>query len=319
VLARVKMIAEPWDIGPGGYQVGNFPSGWAEWNDKFRDDVRAFWLRHPCTRGAFAQRLCGSSDVFQPRQRTPAESVNYVVSHDGFTLRDLVTFDGKRNDANGEANRDGTTHNLSFNCGAEGPSDDVAVNRLRERLQRSLLATTLLAQGTPMLCAGDELGHSQDGNNNPYCQDNSSTWIDWSALDADLLAFTHRLIAVRRLARPFGTRWYSGLTDPLGLHDLAWLNADGTPLEGAAWHDRSTRALGCLIGAPGRARAPLLLLLNADADYRSFLLPDGVWEVILDTSHPQGMGSWHGQGEVPLAVAAGSMLVLAAAGADLKL
>jgi glycogen debranching enzyme GlgX len=319
VLAGVKMIAEPWDVGPGGYQVGGFPNRWAEWNDRFRDDVRAFWLRHPCTRGAFAQRLCGSSDVFQPRHRTPAESVNYMVSHDGFTLRDLVSFNDKRNEANGETNRDGTSSNLSFNCGAEGPSDDPEVNALRARLQRSLLATNLLAQGTPMLCAGDELGHTQDGNNNPYCQDNATTWIDWPAADTDLIAFTQRVLSVRRVAQPFGTRWYSGLTDPLGLHDLAWLNADGSPLQGACWNDTSTRVLGCLIGEPGRARAPLLLLVNAEAQPQHFMLPAGVWEVILDTSDALGEGAWHGQGEVLLPVPAGSLLLLAAAGAGVKL
>jgi glycogen debranching enzyme GlgX len=319
VLARVKMIAEPWDLGPGGYQVGGFPNGWAEWNDKFRDDVRAFWLRHPCTRGAFAQRLCGSSDVYQARRRAPAESVNYVVSHDGFTLRDLLSFNAKRNDANGEGNRDGTRHNLSFNGGAEGPSDDPAVNALRARLQRSLIATVLLAQGTPMLCAGDELGHSQHGNNNPYCQDNATTWINWSAADADLIAFTRRVLALRRVARPFGTRWYSGLTDPLGLHDLAWLNGDGSPLQGDAWLDPATRLLGVLIGEPGRAKAPLLLIVNADADDRTFMLPAGVWEVVLDSADAHGIGAWHGQGEVALAVSAGGLLLLAAAGADIRL
>ena len=319
LLARVKMIAEPWDIGPGGYQVGGFPNGWAEWNDKFRDDVRAFWLRLPSTRGGFAQRLCGSSDVYQARRRAPAESVNYVISHDGFSLRDLLSFEAKRNHANGEENRDGTSHNLSFNCGVEGPTADPAVNALRARLQRSLIATNLLAQGTPMLCAGDELGHSQDGNNNPYCQDNPTTWIDWSKADADLIAFTRRVLALRHAARPFGSRWYSGLTDPLGLHDLAWLNGDGTPLQGEAWLDPSTRLLGVLIGEPGRAKAPLLLIVNADPEDRTFLLPAGVWEVLLDTTHAQGIGTWHGQGEVRLGVPAASLLLLAAAGADIRL
>ncbi len=318
LLARVKMIAEPWDLGPGGYQVGGFPNGWAEWNDKFRDDVRAFWLRHPCTRGAFAQRLCGSSDVYQARCRTPAESVNYVISHDGFTLRDLLSYEARRNDANGEENRDGTSNNLSYNCGVEGPSADPAVSVLRARLQRALIATNLLAQGTPMLCAGDELGHTQDGNNNPYCQDNATTWIDWSDADADLIAFTQRVLALRRAARPFGPHWYSGLTDPLGLHDLAWLNGDGTALQGQAWLDPSTRLLGVLIGEPGRARAPLLLIVNADPEDRTFLLPAGVWEVLLDTTHAHGLGAWHGQGEVALAVPAASLLLLAAAGADVR-
>ncbi len=318
VLQRVKLIAEPWDIGPGGYQVGGFPNGWPEWNDKFRDDMRSFWLGHTVNRGTFARRLCGSSDLYQSRGRSPLESVNYVISHDGFTLRDLLTFECKRNEANGENNRDGTGNNLGFNCGTEGPTDDASVNALRGRLQRALLATTLLAQGLPMLCAGDEFSHSQGGNNNPYCQDNTTTWLDWAAADADLLAFTARVLALRRAAQPFGVRWYSGLTDPLGLHDLAWLEFSGATLQGDAWNDSGARALACLIGEPGRSPAPLLLLVNADAEEREALLPAGVWEVLLDTSHPQGFGSWHGQGEVPLMVPANSLLLLAAAGALLK-
>jgi glycogen operon protein len=319
VLARTKMIAEPWDIGPGGYQVGNFPNGWAEWNDKFRDDVRAFWLRHPSTRGAFAQRLCASSDLYQARGRTPAESLNYVISHDGFTLRDLVSYNERHNEANGEHNRDGTGNNISFNAGAEGPCNDPAVALLRERLTRAVLATNLLAQGMPMISAGDELGHSQGGNNNPYCQDNATTWIDWSMADDDMTAFAVRVLALRRIARPYGTRWYSGLTDPLGLHDLAWLSRAGEPLQADDWSDPNERVLGCLIGDPGRAAAPLLLLVNANADDSSFMLPAGVWEIVLDSTHPRGAGSWHGQGEVELPLPAGSLMLLAAAGANIKL
>ncbi|MDE2629282.1 MAG: glycogen debranching protein GlgX [Burkholderiales bacterium] len=319
VLAPVKLIAEPWDLGPGGYQVGEFPNGWAEWNDKFRDDVRSFWLRHPSTRGAFAQRLCASSDLYQARARSPAESVNYVVSHDGFTLRDLVSYRERHNLANGEDNRDGTANNLSFNAGVEGASDDSAVNALRRRLQRTLLATTLLAQGTPMLCAGDELGHSQGGNNNPYCHDSPTTWIDWSTADADLAAYTARVILLRRAAQPFANRWYSGLTDPLGLHDLTWLTGAGQPLRGDAWRDPDERVLGCLIGQPGSAAAPLLMLINASAEDRAFLLPAGVWEVLLDSTHPKGLGSWQGQGEVPLPLPSTSLLILAAAGAGIRL
>lgn len=319
VLQGVKMIAEPWDLGPGGYQVGGFPNGWTEWNDKFRDDVRSFWAHHPCTRGAFAQRLCGSSDIYQARARVPAESLNYVISHDGFTLHDLFSYTDKHNEANGEQNRDGTHRNLGFNGGVEGPTDDARIATLRARLARAVLATNLLAQGTPMLSAGDELGHTQGGNNNPYCQDNPVTWIDWAASDDDLIAFTSRVVDLRRIARPFGDRWYSGLTDPLGLHDLAWLSRTGEPLQGAAWGDANDRVLGCLIGEPGRAAAPLLLLVNAQAEDSSFMLPAGVWEVLLDTTHPRGVGAWHGQGEVALALPARSLLLLAAAGADVKL
>ena len=319
VLARVKMIAEPWDIGPGGYQVGGFPNGWAEWNDKFRDDMRSFWLRHPSTRGSFAQRLCASSDIYQASGRAPAESINYCVSHDGFTLRDLLSYQDKHNEANGEQNRDGAGNNLSFNCGIEGPTDDAAITRLRARLARAVLATNLLAQGTPMLSAGDELGHTQDGNNNPYCHDGPVTWIDWSTADDDLIAFTARAIALRRVAQPFANRWYNGLTDPLGLHDLAWLSRAGEPLRADDWSDSSERVLGCLIGEPGRAAAPLLLLVNANAQDSGFRLPAGVWEVVLDSTHPRGVGSWHGQGEVELPLPAGSLLLLAAAGANIKL
>jgi glycogen operon protein len=320
VLSRVKMIAEPWDLGPGGYQVGGFPNGWAEWNDKFRDDVRSFWLRHPSTRGAFAQRLCASSDLYQARGRAPAESINYVISHDGFTLRDLLSYNERHNEANGEHNRDGTGNNLSFNCGVEGPSKDAAIDTLRQRLMRAVLATNLLAQGTPMLSAGDELGHTQDGNNNPYCQDGPVTWIDWSASDDDLIAFTSRVLALRRVAQPFANRgWYSGLTDPLGLHDLAWLTRTGEPLQADAWNAADDRVLGCLIGEPGRASAPLLLLVNAQAEDSSFMLPAGVWQAVLDSTHPHGLGSWYGQGEVALPLPAGSLLLLAAAGADIRL
>ncbi|HOZ62783.1 MAG TPA: glycogen debranching protein GlgX [Burkholderiaceae bacterium] len=321
VLSRVKMIAEPWDIGPGGYQVGEFPRGWLEWNDHFRDAMRRFWI-HPeqpaSTRGDFALRLCGSSDLYQPRQRAPAESVNYVVSHDGFTLHDLVSYNNRHNLANGEHNRDGHGHNLSYNCGVEGPTKKPVVNALRGRLQRALIATTLLAQGTPMLCAGDELSHTQRGNNNPYCQDNETTWINWAHADADLITFTARVIALRREAMPFANHWYSGLTDPLGLHDLAWLQPDGSPLQGLAWQDPSSHVMGCLIGRPGGAKAPLLLLVNPEYSDHPFMLPAGVWQAVLDTSHPRGLATWHGQGEVPFALKAHSLVVLAAAGASIK-
>jgi glycogen operon protein len=317
VLSTVKMIAEPWDIGPGGYQVGGFPNGWLEWNDKFRETLRAFWLGS-ATRGEFAQRLCGSSDLFQARQRAPAESVNYVVSHDGFTLRDLVSYNERHNLANGEDNRDGHQHNLSNNCGEEGPSSDPAVLQLRARLQRALLSCTLLAQGTPMLCAGAELGHTQGGNNNPYCQDNPTTWIAWPEADADLQAFTARVIALRQQALPFANHWYTGLPDALGLHDLAWMEPDGTPLQGEAWRNPSARALACLIGRPGRAAAPLLLLVNAGKDARPFQLPAGVWMGLLDSAHPHGHSRWHGQGEVAVVVPAHSVQLFAAAGAGLQ-
>jgi glycogen operon protein len=314
ILARAKLIAEPWDVGHAGYQLGNFPNGWLEWNDRFRDAMRGFWLRGEVTRGEFAQRLCASSDVFQSRGRRPAESVNYVVSHDGFSLADLVSHDHRHNEANGEFNRDGHGHNLSWNCGIEGPTDEPSVRTLRMRLQRALLACNVLAQGTPMLGAGSELGHGQGGNNNPYCQDNETSWIDWTRADADLIAFSARLVALRRQAQPFADRWYDGVADRHGLHDLHWLRPDGLALLGEDWNDRTHRVLGCLIGKPGRAKAPLLLLANASDQDVEFQLPGGVWECVLDTATPRGERPWHDQGPLPFALAARSLVLLSAAG-----
>ena len=319
VLSRVKMIAEPWDTGPGGYQVGGFPRGWLEWNDKFRDCMRRFWVQGAaagddtpsgCTRGNIVMRLCGSSDLYQERRRTPAKSVNYVVSHDGFTLADLVSYNQRHNQANGEGNRDGHNDNLSYNFGVEGPSQDPEVTRVRARLQRALLASTVLAQGTPMLCAGDELGHTQDGNNNPYCQDNANTWIDWSAPDTNLLAFTQHLVALRHQLQPFANSWYTGVADAKGVYDLSWWNFDGSVLQGDAWHHATERTLACLIGKPGRARTPLLLLINAGGSDESFVLPSGDWQALLDTSDPRGHSTQQGASGTGIKVAAHSLMLL---------
>jgi glycogen operon protein len=316
VLSRVKMIAEPWDAGPGGYQVGAFPRGWMEWNDRFRDTMRGFWLHTsnpPQSRGNFALRLCGSSDLYQHRQRRqrlPAESVNYVVSHDGFTLRDLVSYNERHNQANGENNADGQSYNLSDNCGEEGPTDDPCVIALRSHLQRALLATTLLAQGTPMLCAGDELGNTQGGNNNPYCHDNVTTWIDWAQADRALIAFTTRVLALRRRAHPLGNHWYSGLPTANGLADLAWLRSCGDEMHDADWHDITDRVLGCLIGQPARASAPLLLLVNPETEARTFMLPPGQWDALLDTAQGAADTPWHGS--VSYCLAAHSLVLLSA-------
>ncbi|MEC5213544.1 glycogen debranching enzyme GlgX [Polaromonas sp. CG_9.5] len=321
VLSRVKMIAEPWDIGPGGYQVGGFAKGWLEWNDHFRDGMRSFWLQpgeQATSLGDFARRLCGSADLYQGSGRPPGTSVNYLVSHDGFTLADLVSYNERHNEANGEENRDGHGNNLSNNCGAEGPTDDENINQLRGRMQRALLATTLLAQGTPMLCAGDELGHSQQGNNNPYCQDNEITWIDWSKADDALIDFTAWVLSLRRQLLPLGDQWYSGQSDTHGLHDLHWLNGNGEVLQDQDWGNNSERVLGCLIGQPGKAVAPLLLLVNPDAEDRDFMLPAGVWQAVLDTSDPRGATRWQGQGEAPVKLAAHSLMLLVAAGTELQ-
>jgi glycogen operon protein len=288
VLGRLwlegKLIAEPWDIGPGGYQVGNFPKGWLEWNDSFRDTVRAFWLGGTTTRGQFAQALAGSSQRFQASGRTPGASINYIISHDGFTLRDLVSHDFRHNLANGENNQDGHGHNLSWNCGAEGPTSDPAVNKLRHRLQRALLATLLLSQGTPMLAAGDELGHTQQGNNNPYCQDNAITWIDWACGDQGLTRFIGHVLALRRQHLPLRPHWYTGLPDGHGVHDLTWLRRNGQTLNDWDWGQSASRVLGALIGEPGRGNQAMLMLFNAEPHDTAFVLPQGSWALLLDTS-----------------------------------
>jgi glycogen debranching enzyme GlgX len=314
VLARAKLVAEPWDIGHDGYQVGGFPNGWLEWNDRFRDTMRGFWMHGQGTRGQLAQRLCASSDVYQPLGRSPAESVNFVVAHDGYTLADLVSYNERRNQANGEQNRDGHGHNLSWNCGAEGPTTDAAVLALRGRLQRALLATLLLSQGTPMLAAGSELGHSQQGNNNAYCQDNETSWIDWQQADPALIAYTARLIALRRSGLPFALRWYDGGADPRGLSDLAWLRADGRELSPEDWQNPDEPVLGCLIGKPGRAKAPLLLLVNGSAQDCDFAVPGGVWQCLVDSSDAIGASRWHDQGPTSFPLAARSVALLGAAG-----
>lgn len=316
VLSRVKLIAEPWDIGPGGYQVGSFPRGWYEWNDKFRDGMRRFWLQGAANspeagrRGEFAMRLCASSDLYQRRKRPPAKSINYVVSHDGFTLRDLVSYQQRRNEANGENNQDGHSHNLGFNCGAEGPSSSDTVNALRGRLQRAMLATTLLAQGTPMLCAGDEIGHSQGGNNNPYCQDNTTTWINWAQADQDLLVFTRHVIALRQSLHPFANTWYSGVADADGVYDLSWSSTDGTALQGELWQLANDRTLACLIAKPGGAATPLMILINNTSLAQPFVLPPGGWQPLLDTQLPHGQPDDTAVCISPLAVQAHSLVLL---------
>ena len=304
ILQGVKMIAEPWDIGPGGYQLGQFPSGWLEWNDRFRDTVRGHWLGfeiHQGTdRGELAQRLTASAELFEPRNRghhrEPAASVNFITAHDGFTLRDLVSYNIKHNHANGENNRDGHGHNLSWNCGEEGPSSDAVVVSRRTALQRALLATLLLSQGTPMLCAGDELGHSQGGNNNPYCQDNATTWINWAQADEGLIAFTAQLIQLRREWLPLANRWLRGEADAQGMHELLWLRGDGQEMQRDDWRDPRPGVLGALIGKPGKqpdashsqshskSHSQLLLLINADAAQRGFQLPlQQSWEALMDS------------------------------------
>jgi glycogen operon protein len=286
VLARARMIAEPWDAGPNGYQVGRFPGRFLDWNDKFRDAARGYWLRRGVDRGEFARRFTASDDLFHHDQRRPTASVNFLAVHDGFTLADLVSYGRKHNLANGEDNRDGRDDELSANLGVEGPSDDAGIQQTRRRLRRAMMATLVLAQGTPMLCAGDDIGNSQQGNNNAYCQDNATGWLDWAAADHEFNAFTSAVLALRR-REPLlhHDRWFH--SDP-GHGDgasVAWCAPDGSALSVADWHDVDAHALACVM-SPGVASdgARLMLLFNPEPQATQFTLPAGDWQLLLDTS-----------------------------------
>lgn len=286
LLSRLKLIAEPWDLGPDGYRLGRFPPGWSEWNDRFRDDARAFWLTGEAGTGALAQRLAGSSEIFRHDGRAPSSGINFITAHDGFTLRDLVSFRHKHNDANGEHNRDGHGHNLSCNCGIEGESHDTHVLECRKRLQRALLATLFTAQGVPMLQGGDELGRTQRGNNNAYCQDNALTWLDWAQVDQSLLDFTAGMI---RLRRQFGqlrrASWLTGADGEDGRRDVVWWHPDGHEMHGHDWHASPGGALGMLLARAGdRQDADLLALFNRNADAVTFSLPPGTWRQLCSSS-----------------------------------
>lgn len=290
ILADLRWIAEPWDLGAGGYQLGAFPTGWMEWNDQYRDTMRAWWLRGTGDRGVFAHRLAGSSAQFHHDARAPTASINYLAAHDGFTLRDLVRYDHKHNHANGENNRDGHHHNASWNCGVEGETDNVEVNELRHRLQRALMATLLCSQGTPMLLAGDEIGHSQGGNNNAYCQDNATTWLDWAAADRDLLACTLRLLHLRhRWAALRIGRWLSPAAEATPDSASAlWLRADGTALTGADWAGTADRTLAVRLDPGAGKGSPALVLVNPEASPRRFVLPAGAWTCVFDSDRRDG-------------------------------
>jgi isoamylase len=293
VLAQVKLIAEPWDLGNGGYQVGGFPAGWSEWSDRFRDDVRAFWRGDNGTVPRLASRLTGSSDLFG--SRTPAASVQFVSSHDGFTLHDAVSYQQRHNLANGEENRDGHEPNFSCNYGVEGPTTDPAINAARARHKRNLLATALLSAGTPMLLMGDELSRSQDGNNNAYCQDNETSWLDWhDETDLSLAGFVARLTALRHAhpaLRPRG--FYKGQTAPkTGLKDIYWLAANACEMTDALWRDGTLQTLGMQIGNDGDPSERFLLLVNASDKPVTFRLaatfPCTGFLPVLDTTIADG-------------------------------
>ncbi|MGW8328892.1 glycogen debranching protein GlgX [Streptomyces sp. NPDC055897] len=305
VISRVKLIAEPWDVGDGGYQVGNFPALWSEWNGHYRDTVRGFWRTEDNTLADFASRLTGSSDLYQHDRRRPRASVNFVVAHDGFTLRDLVSYDGKHNEANGEDNRDGADDNRSWNCGAEGESDDPGVRELRLRQQRNLLATLLLSQGVPMLAHGDEMGRTQGGNNNAYCQDSEISWVDWELDDERraLLDFARRAVALRHAHPGLRRRHFPvGPTPdiPPEQAEVVWLRPDARQMGDADWERGDAHALAVYLcadrpmerDAQGRPLPDdtFLLLFNSSRDPVEFRLPSAAygekWHVALDTASP---------------------------------
>jgi glycogen operon protein len=304
VLSQVKLIAEPWDVGEGGYQVGNFPIGWTEWNGKYRDTVRRYWRGDPGTVADLAYRLTGSSDLYAPGGRRPYASINFVTAHDGFTLRDLVSYNEKHNEANGEGSKDGSDNNLSWNMGAEGDTDDPDITRLRQRQMRNFLATLLLSQGVPMLLHGDEVGRTQNGNNNAYCQDSELSWLDWErdAWQDGLLTWTQRLVKLRSEHVLLRRRdYFQGR--PIrraGVKDIYWLRSNGEEMNDEAWFDAEARCLGMLLPGPAADLTDeeglpspddtLLLLVNAAAEDCSFTLPDVVgrryWELALDSAKP---------------------------------
>jgi isoamylase len=301
VLRTVKLIAEPWDCGLGGYQVGEFPPGWAEWNDRYRDTVREYWKGH-ASASAVAQRLCASAEIFNRLGRRPFACINFVTAHDGFTMNDVVSYNDKHNEANGEEGRDGSNNNHSWNCGVEGPTKDPKINALRQRQLRNFLATLLLSQGTPMFVAGDEFGHSQKGNNNAYCQDNEISWLDWDLAEKHkpLTQFVQKLCALRAKYPILRRNRFltGGLDEELGIKDLMWINASGAEMTAEEWGDERMKCFGMLIDGRSRptglrqrgTEAAMLIVLNSHHDLVNFTLPeypDGeTWDLLLDTDVP---------------------------------
>ncbi|MFZ5841733.1 MAG: glycogen debranching protein GlgX [Pseudomonadota bacterium] len=304
VLSHLKLMAEPWDFEPNGYQLGGFPCGWSEWNDKYRDTLRSFWRGEGGLLGHFAERFAGSSDIFANSVREPSASINFITAHDGFTLHDLVSYEHKHNEANLEQNQDGADHNNSWNGGEEGESDDPAINALRDQQKRNLLTSLLLSQGVPLLLAGDEYGRSQGGNNNAYCQDNETSWLRWSwgQRERELHSFVRRLIALRRQQPVFRRRqFFDGVADAADQRDVSWLRADGQRMTDADWHRWNARSLGVLLNgrhtglrdAVGRPVIGdhVLVLVNSHHEAGDFQLPAppdaALWELVLDTADSQ--------------------------------
>ncbi len=327
VLSQVKLIAEPWDVGPGGYQVGNFPVLWSEWNGMYRDTMRDFWRGHAGI-APFASRLTGSSDLYGDDGRHPFASVNFITAHDGFTMADLVAYNDKHNEANREGNRDGTDDNRSWNCGAEGPTDDPAINALRARQQRNFLATLILSQGTPMLLGGDELGRTQHGNNNGWCQDNELSWFDWELDERReaLLAFTRRLVRLRREHPVFRRREFltGEVPEPGALPDVVWFKPDGRQMAPRDWetqgHAVAMLLNGDAIGMPGPRGERIvddcfMLCFNAQHEDLTFRVPSrrfgSRWAIELSTERPEiPPGAWEAGPGDDLALIARSLLVL---------
>jgi glycogen operon protein len=299
VLSQVKLIAEPWDLGEGGYQVGNFPVGWSEWNGQYRDLVRDFWRGTDGSLGTFASRLTGSSDLYEADGRRPAASVNFITAHDGFTLRDLVTYHDKHNEANQEDNQDGTSDNRSWNCGIEGPTEDPEVNNRRSRQMRNFLATLFLSQGIPMLLYGDESGRTQHGNNNAYCQDNELSWINWDEQDSALLEFTRGLMRFRKTHRVFRRRrWFQGRSiHGTDVSDIGWFRPDGQIMTDQDWENGFVKSLGVFLsgtqllcsGPRGEREEDdnFYVIFHAHDDAITWTLPGSEWgerwQVVLDT------------------------------------
>ncbi len=329
ILADVKLIAEPWDVGDGGYQVGNFPVRWCEWNGRYRDSMRDFWRGEEQGLGEFGYRVTGSSDLYQSNGRRPNASINFITAHDGFTLADLVSYNEKHNQANGEDNRDGESHNRSWNCGVEGPTEDPEVLQLRDRQRRNFMATLILSQGVPMLVAGDEMGRSQQGNNNAYCQDDELSWVHWelSQGDEDLLNFTRELLYFRKQHPVFRRRkWFQGRPiHGVGVSDIAWYNPDGQEMNDDQWDVGYAKSIAMFLNGEGIATPgpqgqriideSFLLLFNAHYETIEFVLPEvhqqRPWQVVIDTKEPrfiQEQQIYNGEQKMP--VTARSLVVL---------
>ncbi|KAB1656883.1 glycogen debranching protein GlgX [Pseudoclavibacter chungangensis] len=320
VVSQVKLIAEPWDVGPGGYQVGNFPPLWTEWNGKYRDTVRDFWRGEPSTLGEFASRITGSADLYASSGRRPFASINFVTAHDGFTLKDLVSYNEKHNDANGEDGRDGESHNRSYNLGAEGPTDDREIQLMRARQQRNFIATLLLSQGVPMLLHGDEMGRTQQGNNNTYAQDNELSWVHWDQADEPLIEFTRAVSKLRAEHPTFRRRgFFDGKVvdreDLAGLPDILWLSTDGSQMRTSDWNSEYVRSMGVFLNGnaiAGRGDrgekivdVDFIIYFNASDTTVPTTVPslglDHPWEIVIDTSgEHSGEGPFEAGGTFPL-------------------